>query len=222
MYTNFVYVITVDTSKMSRNSCVVHYQNIFIKNNNKLIEVTNERYEKLINAKKARLTLGGCHLHPDQCDIIPDVFVPGLNYHPECYKHFIRAVSELKKVGDTLPSPGPSTARTDYSEHRPRRSSELDPAGRFPLYCMICRKMVQRDEKDGREFPTKLTLESTEETLRMAVALRHDKELGDAIRGVNLREKDFRKHKICYKNYTSVVSNEAKKTSTSPSHPTDD
>ena len=67
-----------------------------------------------------------------------------------------------------------------------------------------------------------MTLESTEETLRMAVALRHDKELGDAIRSVNLREKDFRKYKICYKNYTSVVSNEAKKTSTSPSHPTDD
>ena len=56
----------------------------------------------------------------------------------------------------------------------------------------------------------------------MAVALRHDKELGDAIRDVNLREKDFRKHKICYKNYASVVSNEAEKTSTSPSHPTDD
>ena len=116
---------------------VVHYQNIFIKNNSKLIEVTNERYEKLINTKKARRTT---------------------------------------LYGYTLPSPGPSTARTDYSEHRPRRSSELDPAGRFPLYCMICRKMVQRDEKDGREFPTKLTLESTEETLRMAVALRHDKE----------------------------------------------
>ena len=118
--------------------------------------------------------------HPDQCDIIPDVFVPGLNYHPECYKQFIRAVSELKKVGDTLPSPGPSTARTDYSKHRPRRGSELDPVGRFPLYYMVCRKMVQRDEKDGREFPTKLTLESTEETLRIAVALRHDKELGDS------------------------------------------
>ena len=53
MYINFVYVLTVDISKMSKNSCVVHYQNIFIKNNNKLIEVTNERYEKLINAKKS-------------------------------------------------------------------------------------------------------------------------------------------------------------------------
>ena len=98
MYINFVYVITVVISKMSKNRWVVHYQNIFITNNNKLIEVTNERYEKLINAKKARRTLVGCHLHPDQCDIIPDVFVPGLNYHPECYKHFIRAVSELKTL----------------------------------------------------------------------------------------------------------------------------
>ena len=64
---------------------------------------------------------------------------------------------------------------------------------------MICKKMVQRDEKDGREFPTKLTLESTEETLRMVVALRHDKELRDAIRGVNLREKDLKNIKSATK-----------------------
>ena len=76
---------------------------------------------------------------------------------------------------------------------------------------MICKQIEYRTKSGEREYPTKLTLPDAAATFVKAVALRCDKEMNDAIEGTNLLEKDFRKHKTCYKNYTSIVAHEGRK-----------
>ena len=108
--------------------CIVHYNNIKIQDQNKVIPIDQDRYDKLVKAKNDRVELGGVHLadHQKQCDEVPAEFVEGHSYHKKCYKQFTRACSELKKKTE------PSSASTESESTRPTRSSEKDDAGRFP------------------------------------------------------------------------------------------
>ena len=143
--------------------CIVHYSNIKIVNQAKFTAVDESRYEKLRKAKSDRLTLGGSYItdHKTQCDAIPDVYVSGHYYHLECYKQFTRASSDLKnqeKIRANQSVCETSSSDGDPRNERPRRSTEKDGAGRFPLYCMICKKMTKRKRKrdsEEKEEPTK-------------------------------------------------------------------
>ena len=73
---------------------------------------------------------------------------------------------------------------------------------------MICKKVEKRirtRDRETKELPSKFTLEARVQTFHRAVELRHDKDMSDAIAGVDLLVKDFMKHESCMKNYTSIV-----------------
>ena len=193
--------------------CIVHYSNIKIVNQAKFTAVDESRYEKLRKAKSDRLTLGGSYItdHKPQCDAIPDVYVSGHYYHLERYKQFTRALSDLKnqeKIRANQSVCETSSSDGDPRNERPRRSTEKDGAGRFPLYCMICKKMTKRKRKrdsEEKEEPTKFRYETSVEKFRKAVEAKNDKEMRDAIEGVDLLVKDFMKHESCWRDYTSVL-----------------
>ena len=73
---------------------------------------------------------------------------------------------------------------------------------------MICKKVekcIRTRDRETKELPSKFTLEARVQTFHRAVELRHDKDMSDAIAGVDLLVKDFMKHESCMKNYTSIV-----------------
>ena len=187
---------------------MVHYSAIQISKPRNLTKVTESRYSQLITAKNARIKLGGAYLHQPQCDNVPNLFVEGLAYHQECYKQFTRAISDLNKRDDALSSEK-SPVSSSSASARPKRCRETDSGGRFPSYCMICKKVEKRirtKDTDVIEHPSKFTLESREQLFKKAVVLCNDKTMSDAISGVkDLKVKDFRKHESCIKTYTSIV-----------------
>ena len=196
---------------MGKKKCLIHYPQVARKDENGFVEVNASRHEKLLKARDARRNLGGCHeqSHIDQCNAVADNFAPGNHYHRECYNNFYRAVSEWDKEKENrVETPSSSTSS---SISRPQRTKETDTAGRFPTYCFFCKKLELRKKDGGREHPTPMTLQSAVDTLLKAVALRCDKEMSDAIHGVNLMEKDFMKHNTCYKHYVSIVTNEKRR-----------
>ena len=185
--------------------CIIHYPQVTVKNARKFIPVDQARYVKLVQARDARRTLGGSYMHSCQCDAIPDQFTEGLQYHKECYKYFTRAISDLPSSTSAT-----SAQTTDYAAARPKRTKETDSAGRFPSHCMFCKKDEFRIKGGKRECPTRVTSATTAANIFKAATLRCDKELVDEINGVNLLDKDFRKHRSCLNNYCSIVFNEAR------------
>ena len=124
-------------------------------------------------------------------------------YHRECYNQFTRAVSELKKREKLassvkeLPSPSSSTAGSASKNEpgtRPKRSSEKYTAGRFPEYCMLCKTIEERKRKrdqESVELPSKFTLETRVALFQKAAKDHQDKEMLDAIKGIDLLVKDL-------------------------------
>ena len=195
-------------ASLSKN-CIIHYHNIKISDQNKVTSVDQGRYEKLLKAKNDRIELGGLFLddHQSQCDKIPDLFVEGLSYHRECYQQFTRASSELKKKKEQS---SVTVDTENASSSRSKRSTEKDDAGRFPKYCMICKsveKRIRKRDHETKEFPSKFTLPNSVELFRKAAEGRQDKDMLDAIDGVDLMVKDFMKHESCWRNYTNNIDN---------------
>ena len=159
--------------------------------------------------------MGGTYFHQSQCENIPNQFVEGFAYHRECYKQFTRAINDLKKREESASSESSSTSSSSStvgssgsSVARPKRCHEKDSAGRFPSYRMICKKVEKRirtRDRETKELPSKFTLEARVQTFHKTVELRHDKDMSDAIAGVDLLVKDFMKHESRMKNYTSIV-----------------
>ena len=65
--------------------CCIHY---FLYNDEKLFPLREDHHERLVEAKKARLKLGGDNVHPDQGAGIPPTFTadPVFAFHQNCYK----------------------------------------------------------------------------------------------------------------------------------------
>ena len=170
----------------------------------------------LKNAKAARVELGGDNEHRDQCNGIPESLTTGLGYHRECYKKFTYANALLKRKKKNVPSIS-STLFSSASSSHTRRSTETDSAGRFPLYCMKCKKVTLKYKINGKSYierePAKMTLKSAEKKWKLAAKLRNDSEMLSVVDGVDLCVKDFRKHAKCYNDYTKIVSNLSRKNS---------
>ena len=203
------FIIAFKSKVNMSNNCIIHHPQIKISDINKLTFVTESRYGELVETKYARQNLGGIQLHSNQCAGIPDSYVEGMAYHIECYKNFTRARAELKK-SESSASTQSSMSKAEAAPARPKRSRETDTSGRFPDLCMFC-KQIELRYKGNRQQPTNIITDTSELTLRKAVALHNDKVMADAIQDVDLKVKDFKKHKQCYKAYTAIVSNEAKK-----------
>ena len=206
------------------NNCIIHYTNIRITNKSKQTSIDKDRHEKLIKARNDRIQLGGLYLidHKVQCDAIPNEFVDGLSYHRECYNQFTRASSEMRKMENIAlktSADSCSNSTLEATTSRPRRSTEKDEAGRFPAYCMICKsvtKRIRKRDEESIELPTKFTLEECADKFRDAAEAKEDKDMLDAIDGVDLMIKDFMKHESCWRSYTYLKKSEKKDDSYDP------
>ena len=75
----------------------------------------------------------------------------------------------------------------------------------FPDYCYFCIK--NRIIVNKKEFPTKIVTYKAQETLLKIATEKNDFGLLGAIKDVNLIASEFKKHKSCYKFYTSSAKN---------------
>ena len=70
---------------------------------------------------------------------------------------------------------------------------------------MFCKKIEFRPSNNEREYPTRVTTDLTATNILKTATLKKEKEMIDKISGVNLMEKDFRKHRSCLRDYTSIA-----------------
>ena len=112
--------------------CSIHYNNISIKNESSLKDITVDKYNILKSAQAAREKLDGHNLH--SFISIPTEYKEGLTYHSECYKKYTFALTLLrnkqKREGN----------ENDAGPSHTRRYSGVDDIGLFPEHCMICKR----------------------------------------------------------------------------------
>ena len=82
---------------MEKKKCFIHYPQLALKNENKLIDVSENSFETIHRAKSARIELGDKHFHKIQCESVPNEYREGLCYHYECYNNFTKANNRLQK-----------------------------------------------------------------------------------------------------------------------------
>ena len=73
---------------------------------------------------------------------------------------------------------------------------------------VVCKTVTKRKrtrDEEEKEQPTKFTLEESVEKFRKAVVAKQVKEMMDAIDGVDIMLKNFRKHESCWRQYVSVL-----------------
>ena len=73
--------------------CSIHYNNISIKNESSLKDITVDKYNILKSAQAAREKLDGHNLH--SFISIPSEYKEGHTYHSECYKKYTFALTLL-------------------------------------------------------------------------------------------------------------------------------
>ena len=61
-------------------SCVVHYEN-YTGENDELLPLDEDKYNRLVSARASRLQLGGGYVHELQSSKIPELFTDSLSYH---------------------------------------------------------------------------------------------------------------------------------------------
>ena len=158
-------------------------------------------FTRMVEAKNARLNLGGDNAHHDQGRGVPSSFTTGIMLHLKCYKTYTKAISLWKKRCAT------SSADTDKSSTssstRPHRTGDV---GRvlFPEYCMICKSANPIKVKGKKQFPEVLRELRAEISIREAAKLQNDTEMLTAImpESLSLRCAEFKVHNKCRKNYT--------------------
>ena len=72
-------------------ACTIHYEN-YVDDNEQLLQLEKDGYERLVLAAACRLELGGGNLHELQGSQIPQQYVENLLYHSKCYKKFTSAI----------------------------------------------------------------------------------------------------------------------------------
>ena len=165
-------------------ACTVHYDN-YIDNNEELNPLTKEKYDRLLLAVASPLELGGGNLHEVQSSQIPKQYVGNLVVHDKCYKNFTGAISVASKNV-------PSTSKASEREHG---IGDLRNT-LFPPHCMFCLKEKPKTvNHKKKQFVRKITLESSEERIRLSVESKEDKRLLAAIRGYDsLLATEFKCH----------------------------
>ena len=146
--------------------------------------MTKEKYDRLLLAVASPLELGGGNLHEVQSSQIPKQYVGNLVVHDRCYKKFMGAISVASKNV-------PSTSKVSEREH----GIEDLQNTLFPPHCMFCLKEKPKTVNHKKQFVRKITLESSEERIRLSVESKEDKRLLAAIRGYDsLLAAEFKCH----------------------------
>ena len=190
----------------NHSKCLIHYDTIQYSDN--LIAIDEVRYAEIVSAKECRMKLGANHLHHEQVTRVPPGYKTGLFYHRECYQNFTKARSLLRKrepLKELCPKPNITHGE---ETGRPRRSHEIDSAGRFPDHCWFCKgkkaKRIRTGKKDKLEPVTVVKHPSVRTTLMKAAEKRNDQTLIRCISDVDLQQKGFKRHSSCYVEYTSI------------------
>ena len=156
--------------------CVIHY-NGYTEDDEKLLYLNQENYDRLLLAKQSRSELGGDNTHAEQGNSIPQSYDDNLFYHRKCYQKYTKAISVLKtKKGVTDTPCQPSSSRV-------KRTGDLGKT-LFPDYCMICKKSGPIHVKKKKQFPRLLELEKAEKSIEDAADIRQDDIMLAAIRSV--------------------------------------
>lgn len=176
-------------------ACIVHYEN-YVLETEKLLPLTKDGHERLLLAAASRLELGGGNIHEVQSSQIPKMYIENLLYHSKCYKKFTSAISVAKKS---------STSSSSKDPTRSRRSGEQG-SHLLPPCCMFCMKETPRTVNHKKQDVRKITLQSTEERIRLAAELKKDERLLAVIRGTNsLLAAEFMCHEKCHGDYVRCV-----------------
>ena len=141
------------------------------------------------------LVFGGEHEHKHQCDSIHAVINPstyGIHLEP-CHKKctFIISSNKRKYLSD------------DHGLEKRYRSPRTSEAGQilFPDHCCFC-KQKRKAVKGKVQVSHKLTLKSTELTIKAAAGERQDEEVLRDIRDAALLAKEFQFDDKCRLEYT--------------------
>ena len=190
--------------------CVVHYSNIEA---GRITELNDKTFQRLLEARSARRSLGGKNLHSDQCNKIP--FELDTKYHAvhrDCYAKFTKAISILKRSGTQAQGIIPKQSkrkRCDEPEScKILKKDDRDSRGIFPKKCMAPTCLKTGPIKVGgvkQDLAPLLTVTACETLLRAAHS-RRDEEMLTSIRDVDLIAKEFCMHRKCYRDYTRVTS----------------
>ena len=78
----------------SRKSCVVHYE-IINEKYSFLENISENAYQRILEAKTIHEELGGANFHREQCLNVPDVLDPAVHavHLNPCYKKFTLIIS---------------------------------------------------------------------------------------------------------------------------------
>ena len=92
-------------------ACTVHYEN-YVDENEQLLPLCTDGYERLVLATACRNELGGGNIHEVQSSQIPKQYAENIVFHRKCYKKFTSAISTANK---NVPSTSEASTRTRRS-----------------------------------------------------------------------------------------------------------
>ena len=179
---------------MDSLECVVHYNLKDVQYSN-VTPLSENAHGRLLEAKAIRQELGGENEHKHQCDSIPAVINPskhGIHLEP-CYKKFTLIISSNKR----------KHLSDDHGSEKRYKSQRTSEASQilFPDHSYFC-KQKRKTVKGKVQVSHKLTLKSTERTIKAAAEERQDEEVLRDIRDADLLAKEFQVHDKCRLEYT--------------------
>ena len=146
-----------------------------------------------MEAKAVRLEKGGQNEHQEQCSSIPnevDNALHGIHMEP-CYKKFTIIISKSRNKRKTSNDP-----ENDDALRKKSRAQRTSVGGNLcPDHCYFCKE--KKSVKGKVQLNHKLTLKSTEETIKPAAEEKKDENVLHDIRDVNLLAKEFQVHDKC-------------------------
>ena len=186
--------VSSDYQKMDSLECIVHYNLKDVQYSN-VTPLSENAHGRLLEAKAIRQELGGENEHKHQCDSISAFINPsrhGIHLEP-CYKKFTLIISSNKR----------KHLSDDHGSEKRYRSKRTSQAGQilFRDHCYFC-KQKRKTVKGKVQVSHKLTLKSTELTIKAAAEERQDDEVLRDIRDADLLAKEFQVHDKCRLEYT--------------------
>ena len=169
----------------SRKSCIVHYE---IKNEKYscLGNISENAYQRTLEAKTICEELGGANFHREQCLNVPDVLDPAVHavHLNPCYKKLTLIMSTYNKSKKRKMLEDAETSRLKRSKKK-NTATDL-----FSDVCYFC-KMKRKKVKGQISYCHKLTLRQVVEKIQQVAELKEDYDVLKDIKGVDLLAKEF-------------------------------
>ena len=153
--------------------CMAHYPSKDFEYS-ELMPLSQHAHARLLEARKIRQELGGSNEHADQCSSIPgtlDHMLHGIHIDT-CYKKFTIIISKARtkrkhSTEDVL----------EIGQVKQWRCQRMSlGVNFFPDYCYFCKKK-RKAVKGKVQICHRLTLKTTEETIKEAAELRNDEDV---------------------------------------------